>query len=222
MELDELKEQAQKMRVTDRQVLNPHVSAQAMTGFISAMKAEDQRDRKRIRRMMLFTAAAGVFYVLLFTLTWIAPPDESPEWHRLVLSAFGLLFLSAALVGRMKSNELSGVDYAQPIGAFLRSVERRYKIVNMRDAGLGVIFTAAFSVTGALGWLNAKDRYFPSMDQGTALIVYGGVLAAVLVVGLILGVNEWKKRKAPLLRQIREMKADLETPGSETASEEPS
>ncbi len=214
MELDEVKGQAQKMRLTDGRARNPHASAQAMTGFISAMKAEDQRERKRIQRMVLFAAAAGVFYVLLFTLTWIAPPDESPEWHRFVLSAFGLLFLSAALVGRMRSNELSGIDYAQPTGAFLRSVERRCEFVNMRDAGLGLSFVAAFSVTGALGWLHAKNRYFPSMDQGTALIVYGGIVVAALVVGLILGVNEWRKRKAPLLRQVREMKADLETPGS--------
>ena len=222
MELDEVKEQVQRIRLADGRTRNPHASAQAMAGFIGAMKAEDQRDRKRIRRMMVFAAAAGVFYVLLFTLTWIAPPDESPELYRVVLSAFGLLFLSAALVGRMRSNELSGIDYAQPIGVFLRSVERRCKFVNMRDAGLGVIFVASFSVTGALAWLSAKNRYVPSMDQGTALIVYGGIVAIALVVGLILGANEWRKRKAPLLRQVREMKADLETPDPGRASEETS
>lgn len=211
MELDEIKEKAQKPQLTDQRLQNPGARAQAITEFISAMKAEDQRDRKALRRMALFAVASGVFYTLVFLLTWIAPPDDSPEWHRFVLSAFGLLFLSAWLVNWKRSNDLGGIDYTQPIGAFLSSVERRYKVFNMREFGISVIFFVMFTVTGALAWLHAKNRYFPSIDQGTALIIYGAILAAALVAGLILSLNQWKKRKAPLLRQVREMKKDLET-----------
>lgn len=218
MDLDELKERAQKVGLPDRQARDTGASAQALIGFIGAMKAEDRRDRSRLRRMMLISVAAGVFYVLLFTLTWIAPPDDDPGFHRMVLALFSVILLSGALVTRLRSNELAGIDYAQPIGSFLKSVERRYKPVNLRDAAFGVVFFAAFSVAGALGWLSAKDRYFPSMDPGAALILYGAIVAVALVAGLILGVNEWKKRKAPLLRQVREMRAALESsdPGAVT------
>jgi len=171
---------------------------------------------------MTFTASAGVFYVFLVALTWFAPPDESPEWHRFILSTFGLVFLSAAFFSRMRSNELARIDYAQPITSFLKSAEQRYKLVNMRDALFGASFVVAYSVTGALGWLSAKHRYFPSMDPGTALIVYGAILTTALVMGLALGVSNWRKRKAPILRQIREMMAALDTQGTESVNEKPS
>jgi Na+/melibiose symporter-like transporter len=218
MELNELKDRAQKRGLPDRQFRDALASSQGLSGFIGRLKAEDQREQKSARRMMLFSVGAGIFYVLIFVLTWIAPPDESPDFHRFILSAFGLLFLSVALVSRKKSNELAGIDYAQPIGSFLRSVERRYKPFNMRDAALAVIFIAAFSVTGALGWLNAKNRYFPSMDQSTALILYGCIVVAALVVGLVVAVSQWKKRKAPLLGQVKRMIADLERPASGPAN----
>lgn len=220
MELDELKEHARKVGFPDRQGRDALASAEALTGFIGAMKAEDQRDRSRLRRMMLFSVAAGVFYLLLFTLTWIAPPDDNPGFHRMVIALFSVVLLAGALVTRLRSNELAGIDYAQPIGSFLKSVERRYKPVNLRDAALGVVFFAAFTVAGALGWLSGKDRYFPSMDPGAALILYGAVVAVALVAGLIVGVKEWKMRKAPLLRQVREMRAALESPDPGAATEE--
>jgi predicted neutral ceramidase superfamily lipid hydrolase len=221
MELDELKNRARKGELPGWGFRGTSQSPQAMSSFIDTIKEEDRRARVQMRRAMILAAVAAVFYVLLFTLTWIAPPDDSPNRHRLLLSAFGLLFLSAALVSRKRSDTLAGIDYTQPISAFLKDAECRYKPFNIRDTVLGVLYLMAFCVTGALAWLNAKNRYFPGMDQGTALLLFGIIIAAALAVGLVAGIRQWRNRNAPLLRQIREMLADLEAVGTEPEGKEP-
>ena len=57
---------------------------------------------------MTFFLIAGVFYTLLFGLTWIAPPDDSPNLHRVILGVFALAFLSIGLYHLVQTRRWSG------------------------------------------------------------------------------------------------------------------
>jgi hypothetical protein len=178
--------------------------------FIGAMKSEDLRDRKNIRKAKISFALAGAFYAGLFLLTWIAPPDQSPGLYRLVLGSFGLLFLLVAYMNWRKSRELAAIDYTQPTGVFLEGAAKRYRMVNLPDAAFRLFFSVMFIVMGSMGWLAAKDRYFPQMERSTALLIYAGIILLVGILGGNLAVKDWKNRKEPLIRKIQEMRAELD------------
>jgi len=207
MDLDEMKNQAKRVKAPGID-LDP-LRNRSANDLIAALKSEDARDKKKFRWTMLFFGIAGVFYTGIFLLTWIAPPDDSPNTHRVILGLFATLFLSLGVYGRRKSRELAGIDYTEPSSAFLGRVERRYRFVQGKELVTLILFVVILAATCAFGLMMALERYFPSLGTESRLVACSVFFVVALAGGLLLSWQEWKRRKEPLLRKVREMQVKL-------------
>jgi hypothetical protein len=212
MDLDELKNRTRAVRAP---VLTPAGAVdpgRVADDLISRMKAEDARDAKSLRGMMMFFGVAGAFMTALFTLTWLFPPDQDPNVHRILLALMGLLFLSFGAMHRAKSRELSGIDYTRTVRSFLDDSERRYRFCPLRGLSFTIPYLVLLLVllaTSAVSWIHAMHRYFPAMEDSTGIILFCALMIVAGVIGLISGRKDWRKRKAPILEELRRMKAEL-------------
>ena len=108
MNLDDWKDRAREVKAPGTGTGGPRPGGRALDGLIRVLKAEDESDRKRLRRTAIFFSILGVAYVLLFALTWILPPDPppSPGMSRLALTLAFLCFLLIDYVnGKAGMNE---------------------------------------------------------------------------------------------------------------------
>ncbi len=207
MELDEMKHRIQKVNAPTSET--GAIRYHTFDNLVAALQAQDAQDRKRLRRAAIFFAIAGLLYVGIFILTWIAPPDTSPGMNRAVLGLFALIFLSLGIFGRMKSRELSGIDYTVPSRAFLKNVERRYRLVRGRDLLFMIPYFIVLVGTSTAAMVTGAERYIPSLDRGTVLAIASVLFLAALGAGTLFGWREWRKTKEPLLRKVQEMQANL-------------
>ena len=211
MNLDDWKDRAREVKAPGTGTGGPRPGGRALDGLIRVLKAEDESDRKRLRRTAIFFSILGVAYVLLFALTWILPPDPppSPGMSRLALTLAFLCFLLIGWVSATRSRRLAGIDYAGPVRSFLDEAERRYRFLNGRD--LAVVVPIVL-LAGAMTWFasrNAFERYLPGAAHSVATFAPVLVLAAACVAGLVLGRRLWEKRRAPILDEIRRIQAAL-------------
>jgi drug/metabolite transporter (DMT)-like permease len=207
MDLNEMRDRVRKVKAPGIDAKLP--DDRMVDGLIAAVKAEDARDMKRLRQSMIFFVAAGFFYGAVFLLTFIAPPHDSPNKHRMILALFAFVLLSIGIFSRMKSRRLAGVDYTEPSNAFLQAVEQRYRIVQVKELAFVVPYLLILVVTSAFAFLTGIERYFPSLDPEVGILLFAIFFVIVLALGLLFGWKEWKRRKAPLLDEIRAMRTDL-------------
>jgi len=212
MDLDEMKSRARSVRAPMPASSSAGRSEQSDTDLIGRMKAIDAKDVATLRRFTLLFVIAGIFCGALFTLTWFFPPDNDPNIHRVLLSCMALLFLSFGAMHRSKSRELSGIDYTKPVLSFLNDSEKRYRLLGSQFPGFKILyFLALLALLGAsLGsWIMAMHRYFPELDDSTAILIFCALIAVSAVLGATVGLRDWKKRKAPILEELRRMKEEL-------------
>ncbi len=217
MDLDELKDRTKTVKAPTITSIGSPTSGQPVDDLIGRMKAEDAKDARMLRRMMLFFGIGGVLYVLIFTLTWLYPPDTDPQFHRVVLAAFALLFLLIGNFHRKKWRHLSGIDYTVPLRSFLEGAEKRYRFINPRDLGFMVPYLILLTVTCGLAWLSAFHRYFSAMDESVGIILFCLFMVGAGLFGFVVGKRDWQKRKAPIVEEIKRMRTELmqeETNGS--------
>lgn len=216
MDLNNLKDQARKIKAPETAVAGFGGSIGSLDDLIERLKKEDMLDRRRMRRMMVFFVIAGIIYSLIFALTWIAPPDTDPAFHRLILGLFALIFLSIGVVSAKRARKLSGINYAEPVGSFLKHAEQRCAFVNPRDLWFMVPYLIILTITTGMSWMSGFRRYLPSVDPSVALLSFGVFWLVALAAGYVLGLFEWKKRKAQLLHEVRQLRMGLmrEEPGT--------
>lgn len=205
--MNELKNYIKKVKAPeiDEDVLRN----QSVDNLIGALKLQDARDKKTLRRTAIFLAVAGAFYLGIFVLTWFAPPDNSPGLHRVILGVIALVFLSIGIYSRRKSSVLSGIDYAQPVGSFLVAAEERYRFFRVKDLLFTISYLIILTVTCTMGVMNGFERYFPSVDPAIVLLICCIFFPLVWVGAFLFGWREWKRRKEPLLREIRKLETSL-------------
>lgn len=212
MELDELKDRTRKVKAP---AFSPTVAGDVdpvAEDLVARMKAVDAKDAKSLRGMMILVGTAGAFALALFTLTWILPPDQDPNYHRVILAVMGLLFVSLWAIYRSKSRELSGMEYAMSVRSFLDKSITRYRFFPIKGnpmAAAYLMFVVAILVTGGVSWVHSMPRYFPALEDSTSILIYCAILVVAAVFGVIFRRKDWKKRKAPILEELRRMKAEL-------------
>ena len=202
MEIDDLKERY-------RQVAAPGGGDRpqgdhALNGLIDRLKALDAADLRILRRSFVFFAVAGVFYLALFVLTFIAPPDDRPEYHRVVL---GLIAFALTLIGfriRQKVRELTAVDYGEPVLEFLRKAERRIRFVRVEDLVYVIPLSLVLAVAATLGFMAAAERYFPSLDRIVAVEIMAVIVAWGAAVGWMMRRKQWRQR-LPVVEEARRL-----------------
>jgi hypothetical protein len=190
----------------------------SLDGLIETMKALDARDLALLRRSMVSFAVAAVFYLGLFALTFIAPPDDRPGFHRAILGIIGLALTGIGLRIRMMVRELSAVDYGEPVMEFLAKVEKRIRFVRKKDLAYALPLSLILAVAATLGFMSAAERYFPSLDGVVPLEIMVVILAWASAVGWGLRRKQWRKR-LPVLQEARRLR-DLLRHGEEGAERE--
>lgn len=207
MDLNELKGQVKKVKAPVPG--GGSLDDRPVDDLVAVLKAEDAKDARTFRRSMVFFAIAGIFYVGVFVLTWIAPPDESPNLHRVMLSMFGFVFLSLGIYSRMKWRELAGVMYTEPVRHFLVDAERRYRFLSVRELMVLVPYLVILTITCTVALMTGFERYLPGLDPAVGLLICSVFFPAMWAAGFALGWREWRRRKEPLLKAIRAMLSDL-------------
>jgi len=223
MDLDEWKNRTRSVKAPALRPTGTGGPGQTADDLMERIKSEDAKDAKALRGMMILFGIAGAFMTFLFALTWLFPPDQDPNFHRVVLALMGLLFLSFGAMHRAKSRELSGTDYASPVRSFLDDSEKRYRFFALKGPAFMIpylVFLVALLGTSGVSWLNAMHRYFPAMEDSTGILIYCALIVVAGVIGFILARKDWRKRKAPILEELRRMKAELtrEEPGGDSGT----
>jgi hypothetical protein len=57
--------------------------------------------------------------------------------------------------------------------------------------------------------MNGAQRYLPDLEWSTALILYGVFWTIVCGAATLLGRADWRKKRAPILGEIRRLRLDL-------------
>lgn len=209
MDLNEIMRQAKNVKAPGRLSGGPHEEVSSVDALIALMKAEDVRQQKLLRRMKFFYSGAAIIYLMIFVLSLLFPPDTTPESSRLVLGLFALIFLSLGGWSGMTSRKLQGIDYAAPVRAFLEQADARYRFIRPRDIALGIVYLAVLTITSGLAWSNAAQRYFPALENSVVIATFCLVWFVACIMGLVLGLLDWRKRKAPLLKELRRIRSEL-------------
>jgi hypothetical protein len=219
MDLEQMKEQFKRVAApADGAGRGPVPRDRSLDGLIETMKALDARDLALLRRSLVFFAVAGVFYLGLFVLTFIAPPDDQPGFHRAILGLIGLALTGIGLRIRMMVRELSAVDYGEPVLEFLAKVEKRIRFVRKEDLVVAIPLSLILAVAATLGFMSAAERYFPSLDRMVPLEIMVVILAWATAVGWGLRRKQWRKR-LPVLEEARRLR-DVLKRGDEGAERE--
>jgi len=209
MELNNLKKKAQSVRAPEIALPGFEGASSPLDGLIARLKEQDAKDRKWFRRMKFFFAVAACVYVLIFTIAWIYPPDTDPALNRLLLGIFALVFLSAGLRSALKARRISQIDYSEPVDSFLKNAEHRYRFADPRELWLTLPFIVIASAASGMAWMSAFRRYFPSLEPSVGLISFCSFWVVVCAVGGVIGRRDWKRRRAPILQEIRRLRAEL-------------
>ena len=219
MDLHELKDRARSVGAPADAAGGRLTPGGSFEGLINALKAEDDLDRRRVRRAKTFFGIAAIVYLGLFTLTWILPPDGNAGTSRMALALFTVAFLGVWMKSRSVWRELSARDYSAAVETFVAQSERRYRFIDPSDVPFMVAGVVLLLLGAAAAWMSAGARYFPDLPQSTLLasfaVFVGAVLAASLAVGLTVTRAEWKKRKAPIWEELKRLKAELSREESE-------
>jgi hypothetical protein len=209
MELDELRNRARTLRAPVVDVGASGKPVGTIDDLVNRLRAQDEQDRRRLRRLRTFFGIAAVFYAAIFILTWILPPDGPAETSRLVLGLYTVIFAALATKSIVEARRIASIDYSSPVGSFLQQTERRYRLVNWQEVWLFMPIFVIAIFAGGLGWMNGVQRYQPELDRSTGLILYGILLAIVVAGGAVIGRAKWKKKRAPILEEIRRLQAEL-------------
>lgn len=219
MDLNSLKEKTRSVKAPESPLKGVEGVTRPLDALIARLQEQDTSERKRFRRMMIVSAAAALVYLLIFTLTWIYPPDGNAASSRLVMGLFTVIFLSIGLVSGLKARERSGIDFKKPVGSFLEDAERRYRFINMRDLWFIVPYLVVVTVAGAMAWMNGFERYLPYVEPSARLASFCVFWILAFTAGVVLGARDWKKRKAPILREIRRLRTEITSEEQERSNE---
>jgi hypothetical protein len=209
MDLNDLKNQTKNLRAPEIAMNGFDTPVRSLDDFVVRLKEQDEKDRRRYRRMKIFFVILAVVYTMLFTLTWIFPPDHPAGRSRFVLGLFSLICVVYGTLSALKLRGISKIDYSLPVGLFLKESERRYRFLNGRDIWFLALLFVIVTVTSGLAWMVGLDRYFPSLDKSTGLVAFVVFWAIVSLVSVVFGILEWKRNRAPILEDIRMLRREL-------------
>lgn len=209
MDLDELKQRAKEVKAPLIGGAGGMSSGGSLDRLIAVLAAEEERDRKRARRMMIFFAIASVFYCALFTLTWIFPPDDPPARSRLALAIFTAVFFGFALAGWRSWRAATDLVRGESVRAALERAERRYSFMQPGVAILALPVLLVLTVGALSGWTGAAARYFPAADPALVMGVFWIFWGVGLALGGLFGWLDWRKRRSGIRDEVRRMLREL-------------
>lgn len=209
MELDELRDRTKRLHA-------PHVAPGAAgksvgttDDLVARLKAHDEKEGKRLRRIRLFFSIAAALYCAILLLTFVLPPDGPAGGSRLVLTLYTLVFVAIATRSVVAARRIARTDYSAPVGTFLREAERRFRVLDWREIWLFVPLFVVITFAGGLGWMIGAERYLPALERSAALILFAVFWVIVCAVAVVVGRVDWRKNRAPIFEEIRRLRLEL-------------
>jgi hypothetical protein len=209
MNLNELKNRCQAVKAP---ALPPakRDAAQPLNGLIGKLKALEAKEAQQLRKARpLWLIAAAAFLLMFVALLGLPAARVSPArlWFGGVLAAVYLL--NAVLLGR-KLWQLARIDYGESLRSFLDKAEARHQFMGPQQgwlAGTGLLVLGV--VSGVYFHDALLRRYVGPEHQALGIALYCLGYLAVCAAGFTFTYRDWKRDKAPLLAEIRQMKRDL-------------
>jgi len=214
MTLNDLKERAQAGKAPSGSEPESTGVAGSGAGLIAELKAADEMHVAMLRRARLFLVVATGIFIVAFLATWLsAETSAGPGGLRLFqLGGLAVIYIFVSLLYAFRLRQLSRIDHSQPVLAFLAEAEARYTFLRPSDWLLivfGLPFVGALSGAGSIPYLSRimkfADAYWPMTYY------YAAFILVVAGFGLYFTRKNWAKDRAPLLRQIREARHELES-----------
>ncbi len=212
MDLDELKQKAKDLRAPGCAASSGKADGARMERLIASLRTEDERDRNRARRMMIFFGIASVLYLLIFSLTWIFPPDGPPGNSRLALGIFAAAFFGIAIASRRAWRERTAQvvgKSGESVRASLERAKKQYGFIETGTAILAIPFLMALTLGASSAWSSAAARYLPDVDPSIVMGAFWIFWALMLPVALLLGWLDWKKRKWQIREEVKALLGEL-------------
>jgi hypothetical protein len=153
---------------------------------------------------------AAVLFLAMFVVMACLPPTVIRPARLLLGGALAIVYLvNAVLLGR-KLRQLARIDYAASLRSFLEEAEKRYEFMAPPQRWLSV---AGLVVLGAISGVFVDDallrRYVHPDYQVIGIALYSVGYLLVCAAGFVFTYGNWKRDKAALLTEIREIKRDL-------------
>ncbi len=185
-------------------------AAQPLNGLIGKLKALEAKEAQQLRKARpLWLIAAGTFLLMFVVLLGLPSATVRPArlWFGGVLAAVYLL--NAVLVGR-KLWQLARIDYGESLRSFLDKAEARHQFMGPQQGWLAGSGLLVLGIASGVYFHDALlRRYVGPEHEALGIALYCLGYLAVCVAGFTFTYLDWKRDKAPLLAEIRQMKQEL-------------
>ena len=210
MELNDLKNVCKSVKAPEVLPTDRTGSTARRSGLVEALKAEEEKEALQLKKARpLWLIAATGFFLAFLGMLCLPPAGLRPS--RL---AFGGVLAAVYVVNAVLLNrrlrQLTRVDYAASLRTFLDEAEERHRFMGPQGywfAGVGLVLLGV--VSGVYVEDAVVRRYMAPEHQvfGIGLFCLGFLL--VCAAGFFFTYQNWRRDRAPLLAEIRKMKAAL-------------
>lgn len=185
-------------------------SAEPRNGLIEKLRAQETKEALQLKKARPLWLVAATCFLLMFLGMLCLPPAGLRPSRLLFGGVLAAVYVvNATLIGK-RLRQLAQIDYAASLRSFLDGAEQRHRFMGPPEcwlAGSGLI------LLGVVGGVYLEDslipRYLEPEHQTFGIALYGSGYLLLCAAGFAFTYRNWKRDKAPLLAEIRKMKAEL-------------
>jgi hypothetical protein len=212
MDLDSLKDKTKQTTAPTVSGGAPGDSTSSPRDLIAVLTASDAKQIAMLRRGRIFMVIATGAFAFAFTVTFLDPGSGSAvQERRMMYGSLVCIYILVTAVHLLSVRKLARVDYSVPVRRFLDGAELRYRFMRPSDWVMslaGLMFVAAMMSIGYVPYLSRILGV--GEDSKLIYVLIPTFVLAVAAMGLYFTWKNWLRDRAPLWRQIKQMRAELE------------
>jgi hypothetical protein len=210
MNVDDLKNLCKSIKAPTSPSASARGSAAPQNGLLQKLKAQEASEALQLRKARPLWLAAAACFLLAFLGMLCVPPVGLRPSRLLLGGVLAVVYVvNAVLLGR-RLRQLARIDYAESLHSFLTKAEDRHRFMGVQECwlvGLGLM------LLGVVGGVYVEDnlvrRHMSPEHQTLGIVLFCLGYLFVCAAGFTFTYLNWRRDKAPLLADIRKMKAEL-------------
>jgi hypothetical protein len=216
MDLDSLKERSKSLRAPQFGSAELAGESPKLDGLVARLKDTEKKEYERTKKALTLWIIA--IALLLFSLAGALLATETQQLlPTLILRVMTvLLFATVAILAYVKIRKLSKVDYTEPVRTFLDKAESRFSFARWNYFALVYLLIIVISYGAHFYISYVLFRYFDIQNSWLGFAITLVFFTLVFFVGIAATKSGWNRERAPLLEEIRKMRAEL---GAENGSD---
>jgi len=213
MDIDNMKNKTMRIKAPEVGVRNSEHAGEPTQSLVDLLKATDQQHLKKTRQARMFIMIATAAFLFAFVMTLLDPgSDDRGQERQMMYGSFVLVYILVSIVYVAGVRKLARVDHAVPVRQFLQEAERRYRFMQRSDLILSLVGLLAVIIVTTIGYAPYLSRLFGFGDDPTAMyILFPCFIIIVAAFGFYFTWKNWRRDRAPLWHQIRQMQDELES-----------